>query len=88
MGVGVRLQSGDLLLVRYLAFHTNYVQIVSLLSTWDSTFQMEELKFLEPPPVTESHVIIVMKDSQKCMTCIQNTTLRSNCYIHCHLQFR
>ncbi len=31
MDVGVRSQSGDLLLLRYiLAFHTNYVQIVSL----------------------------------------------------------
>ena len=41
--VGVRPQSGDLLLLRYLAFHTNYVQIMSLLSTCDSTLQMEEV---------------------------------------------
>ena len=40
------------------------------------------LKFLEPSPVTESHVI-VMKDSQKCTctTCGQSTTLRFNSYI-------
>ena len=43
MDVGARPQSGDLLLLRYLAFYTNYVQIVSHLSTWDSTFQMEEV---------------------------------------------
>ena len=40
--VGIRPQSGDLLLLRYLAFHTIIIsQIVSRLSTWDSTFQME-----------------------------------------------
>ena len=77
MDVGVRPQSGDLLLLRYLAFHTNYVQIVSLLSTWDSTLQMEEvlgaccLRFLEPSPVTESHVTCIYSDERP-MTCINS----------------
>ena len=62
MDVGVSPQSGDLLLLRYLAFHTNYVQIVRLLSTCMELNILNgggsrSLRFLEPSPVTESHVI-------------------------------
>ena len=42
--------------LRYLAFHTNYVQIVSILSTLDSTYQMEEVTGNSSSYYVVSHV--------------------------------